>query len=173
MPESRGRRPKKPNPQNSENIQKNTPTKKQETNNEKPVSKRWRVLNTWKDVWAILGPSIFPEHHGYFRVSVSLWPVSRRAFPPFKGPLCLVFRRYRVARYALKAEARRQFAPNFAKIVDGNEGLADCIRQSIRCRFATNHHFDFCRVRCIMESDIEVFASRESPRQVYLGQVSK
>lgn len=58
MPESRGRRPKKPNPQNSENIQKNTPTKKQETNNEKPVSKRWRVLNTWKDVWAILGPAI-------------------------------------------------------------------------------------------------------------------
>ena len=72
MPEFRDRRPKKkPNQKNITNISKKTPTKKEdkETSNPKPGVKRFRPLDIWKNVWAVLGPGIALTGFSFL-----LWP---------------------------------------------------------------------------------------------------
>jgi hypothetical protein len=60
MPESRGRHPKKPNPKAAKSIATSTPRKTEEikTHTQPPARQRWRPLEIWKNVWAILGPIV-------------------------------------------------------------------------------------------------------------------
>jgi hypothetical protein len=71
MPKSRGRRPKRPNQRTASGISKDTPTTEQHrgSDNTRQAYKRLRVLDIWKNVWAILGPVIALTGFAFL-----LWP---------------------------------------------------------------------------------------------------
>jgi hypothetical protein len=71
MPEPRGRRPKKPTPQDAGSTAANTRTKTtgKETSSPKAAATRLRPLELWKNVWAVLGPAV-----GLTGFAFLLWP---------------------------------------------------------------------------------------------------
>src|SRR6266566_1677571 len=72
MPESRGRRPRKPIPQAANSTTTNKPAKKQTkevASTAKPEPKRFRPLELWKNVWAVLGPVLALTSFAFL-----LWP---------------------------------------------------------------------------------------------------
>src|SRR5262245_36344418 len=71
MPESRGRRPKKPTQRSGNSTKADTTTKMEQKEIDKPPpeQRRSRPLEIWKDVWAILGPLVTMT-----TLSFLLWP---------------------------------------------------------------------------------------------------
>jgi hypothetical protein len=71
MPESRGRRPKKSSQPKENSGSKGKPTQKEgkEENTPQSAQRRYRLLNLWKNAWAVLGPTI-----ALTGVSFLLWP---------------------------------------------------------------------------------------------------
>jgi hypothetical protein len=74
MPESRGRRPKKPTPQGAGSTAANTPTKTTEKEKDSPraATTGFRPLELWKNVWAVLGPAVALTGFAFL-----LWPQVR------------------------------------------------------------------------------------------------
>ena len=74
MPESRGRRPKKPTPQGAGSTAANTPTKTTEKEKDSPreATTGFRLLELWKNVWAVLGPAV-----ALTWFAILLWPQVR------------------------------------------------------------------------------------------------
>src|ERR1700730_2078168 len=74
MPESRGRRPKNPTPQDAGSTAANTRTKTtvKETDSPKAAAAGLRPLELWKNVWAVLGPAVALTGFAFL-----LWPQVR------------------------------------------------------------------------------------------------
>ena len=75
MPESRGRRPKKPTPQGAGSTAANTPTKTTEKEKDSPreATTGFRLLELWKNVWAVLGPAVALTWFAFLLWPLELW----------------------------------------------------------------------------------------------------